>query len=80
MMNKHTPLNLTADELATIEAALNTQVKILNMQAGAGLPHALTQLNQVKRVLARLGRQKPRKRTIPLFFKQSWQCKPCLFC
>lgn len=77
MTHRLTHLKLTQDEIAAIEGALNTQVKILNMQASAGLPKALAQLTQAKRTLARLARQKPRTWAAPHWAQQSW---PCIFC
>lgn len=42
----------TQDELAVIRAALETQAKILNVQASAGGSGARRRLNEVKKVLA----------------------------
>ena len=52
MFDAKQKLDVTQDELAVIEAALHTQVKILTVQAAAGGSGARRKLNEVKRVLA----------------------------
>ena len=61
MFGKQQAIDVSAQEISVIEAALHTQSKILNVQAGAGDAMAVTQLNEVKQVLARLAQQKPTK-------------------
>jgi len=77
MLNKPAPLKLTCDEVAAIERALNTQIKILSMQAGAGLPHALTRLDHAKRTLMRLARCNP---CMQMPARRFFRRLPCLFC
>lgn len=62
MLDKSQTLEISAEEFEVIEAALQTQSQILNVQASAGGNAALTRLNQVKRVLARLAQQNPKPR------------------
>ncbi len=57
MFEKQQKLDVTADELAVIQAALHTQAKILNVQASAGGNAARRRLNEVKRALARISQQ-----------------------
>tara|TARA_R100001369_G_C3259788_1_gene157877 strand:+ start:197 stop:445 length:249 start_codon:yes stop_codon:yes gene_type:complete len=52
MNNKTKKLEVSRDELDLIASALETQMKILNMQANAGGHGALARLNEVKRLLA----------------------------
>lgn len=52
MFDTYQKLEISQDELAVIEAALHTQSKILNVQAGAGGKAARKRLNEVKSVLA----------------------------
>lgn len=52
MTHKTKKLEISPEELDVILDALETQTKILGMQAGAGGAHAGTRLNEVKRVLA----------------------------
>jgi len=59
MFEKPHKVEVSAQELAVIEAALHTQSKILDVQAGVGGSAARAQLNEVKQVLARLAAQKP---------------------
>lgn len=47
-------LEISQTELSVIADALQTQQKILNLQAEAGKPEARQRLNAVKRLLARL--------------------------
>ena len=57
MFEKHQRLDVTADEIAVIQAALHTQAKILNDQASAGGNGARRRLNEVKQALAHISRQ-----------------------
>lgn len=57
MFEKQEKIDVTADELAVIKAALHTQIKILGVQAGAGGNAALRRLNEVKRALAHIDQQ-----------------------
>jgi len=57
MFEKQQKLDVTADELAVIEAALHTQAKILNVQANAGGNAARRRLDEVKRALAHISKQ-----------------------
>jgi len=52
MFDTYQKLEISQEELAVIEAALHTQSKILNVQAGAGGKSARKRLNEVKSVLA----------------------------
>lgn len=52
-------LDISAQDLSVIEGALQTQFKILNVQASAGGTAARDKLNAVKRVLAQVDAQKP---------------------
>lgn len=47
-------LEISASELELIANALETQSKILRMQAGAGGNTALVRLNEIKRLMATL--------------------------
>ena len=58
MFDKQQKLDVSEGEMAVIEAALHTQVKILNLQASAGGSGARRKLNEVKRVLAQISQQK----------------------
>lgn len=58
MFDKQQRLDVSPEELAVIEAALETQAKILSVQAGAGGSGARRRLNEVKKVLARLDQQR----------------------
>lgn len=51
-------LEISRDELDLIASALETQTKILRMQASAGGHGAVARLNEVKRVLANITSQK----------------------
>lgn len=51
MKNKTKKLEVSHEELDLIASALETQMKILNMQANAGGHGALARLNEVKRLL-----------------------------
>jgi len=59
MFDRLHQLDVSAEELAVIEAALHTQSKILNVQVNAGGKDALVQLNQVKRAIAAVEQQQP---------------------
>lgn len=63
MLEKSQILEVSAEEIEVIEAALQTQSQILNVQANAGGNTARDRLNQVKRVLARLTQQNAAMRT-----------------
>ena len=54
MFAKTQRLDVSPEELAVIEAALETQAKILSVQAGAGGSGARRRLNEVKKVLTRV--------------------------
>ena len=58
MFDAKQKLDVSQDELAVIEAALHTQVKILTVQASAGGSGARRKLNEVKRVLAQISATK----------------------
>lgn len=51
-------LEVSPDELDLIASALETQTKILRMQASAGGHGAVKRLNEVKRLLANISSQK----------------------
>ena len=57
MFSTRDKLDVTQDEIAVIHAALETQAKILTVQAGAGGSGARRRLNEVKKVLARVSSQ-----------------------
>jgi hypothetical protein len=63
MLDEKQKLEISQDDLALIEAALQTQSKILGVQASAGGSNALGRLNDVKRVLATIAQQRNVKRT-----------------
>lgn len=54
MFDTKQKLDVSQDQLAVIEAALHTQIKILTVQANAGGSGARRKLNEVKRVLAQI--------------------------
>ena len=54
MFDRSQKLDVSQDELAVIVAALETQAKILSVQAGAGGSGARRRLNEVKKVLAQI--------------------------
>lgn len=54
MFDSKEKLEVSQGELAVIEAALHTQIKILNVQANAGGSGARRKLNEVKGVLAQI--------------------------
>ncbi|MCX7564802.1 hypothetical protein OS189_00415 [Sulfitobacter sp. F26169L] len=51
-------LEISQTELEVIAGALETQAKILRMQASAGGSGAMARLNEVKRVLASISSQR----------------------
>lgn len=57
MTHKAKKLDVSASEIDVITRALETQTKILSMQASAGGHGALERLNEVKRVLANVSAQ-----------------------
>ena len=62
MFDKQFTLDVSCKDFELIEAALQTQSKILRVQAGAGSTGARGKLNDIKRLLARLEAQRPVKR------------------
>jgi hypothetical protein len=72
MIDKLHNLDVSAEELAVIEAALHTQAKILAVQANAGGKGSISQLNQVKRALATVSQQKPCQTGAEHRCKPSW--------
>lgn len=58
MTNMIKKLEISQTELELIASALETQTKILRMQASAGGHGALSRLNEVKRVLATVTSQR----------------------
>jgi|Cruoilmetagenom7_1024161.scaffolds.fasta_scaffold00164_36 ribosomal protein L29 len=65
MTDKTKKLEVSQDELDLIANALETQTKILSMQASAGGQGALARLNAVKRVLATVTTQREQTRRRP---------------
>lgn len=63
MFETHSKFEISAKDGEVIEAALQTQLKILRLQAGAGSAHARARLNDVKRALAKFEAQRPVART-----------------
>lgn len=59
MFDKNQKLEISPEQLDVIEAALQTQSKILNLQAAAGGAAARDRLNAVKRTLATIAQQRP---------------------
>jgi len=59
MIDKSSRFDLNAKDVDLIEAALETQSKILSLQANAGGSGARLRLNNVKRVLAKIEAQRP---------------------
>ena len=59
MFDETQKLDVTKKDLEVIEAALQTQFKILGFEADAGGKDALERLNDVKRALAKLDQQMP---------------------
>jgi len=58
MANDLNRLDLTAKDLAMIEAALHTQKKILSVQSQAGRTGARHKLSELKHLMNRIGRNK----------------------
>lgn len=58
MTRKIEKLEMSAQELDLIAGALETQSKILGMQASAGGHGALARLNEIKRVMATVSAQR----------------------
>ncbi|MEM6940461.1 MAG: hypothetical protein AAF943_03830 [Pseudomonadota bacterium] len=81
MIDKLQKLEVSAEELAVIEAALHTQSKILNVQASAGdNTGARAQLGKVKSALARVTQLRPAKSdSDPRSCKLGWFGKPSIF-
>lgn len=63
MLDKSRKLEISEDEFALIEDALQTQSQILNVQANAGGAMARRRLNVVKRMLARMAHERPQAET-----------------
>lgn len=59
MFDETKKLDVTKKDLEIIESALQTQFKILGMEANAGGVGALERLNDVKRALAKIDQQNP---------------------
>ena len=57
MFEETKKLDVTQKDLEVIEAALQTQFKILGVEANAGGTGALERLNDVKRALAKIDQQ-----------------------
>ncbi len=64
MTEESKKLEVSPDELDLIASALETQTKILRMQASAGGHGAVKRLNEVKRLLANISSQREPLRTI----------------
>ena len=58
-------VDLTTQDIELIEAALQTQEKILSVQSRAGGESARTRLNALKGLMRRLRRQTPGPQTMP---------------
>ncbi len=65
MFDAQEKLDVTQDDLAVIEAALQTQAKILHVQAAAGGSGARRRLNEVKRVLVQVTQKRDVDRQAP---------------
>lgn len=59
MLDETQTIDLTKQDLDVIEAALQTQEKILSVQSRAGGKAARARLNDIKGLLRRLRRQNP---------------------
>lgn len=59
MLDETHNVDLTLQDLELIEAALQTQEKILSVQSRAGSSAARTRLNDLKGLMRRLRRQTP---------------------
>ncbi|MDG1240319.1 MAG: hypothetical protein P8N59_05790 [Planktomarina sp.] len=64
MTHKTKKLEISQSELDLIAGALETQMKILNMQASAGGHGALAKLNEVKSLLASVSSQRDTARAM----------------
>ena len=67
MLDNLNRLDLTAKDIELIEAALQTQKKILSVQSEAGGARARQKLSDLKHLIKRVGRARPgaEKRTQP---------------
>ncbi|MGB3243078.1 MAG: hypothetical protein WBB25_00975 [Sulfitobacter sp.] len=77
MFNAQKKLEVTQDELAVIQAALETQAKILTVQAGAGGSGARRRLNEVEKVLAQTVRHRDVKGKRRTRFGLGWFGSAC---
>ena len=70
MLDNLNRLDLTAKDIELIEAALQTQKKILSVQSEAGGTRAHQKLSELKQLIKRVGRARPgpEPRTAPGFF------------
>ncbi len=59
MFDANYKIDLSARDIEFIETALETQSKILRLQASAGSVEARSRLDDVKRTLAKLDMQRP---------------------
>ena len=58
MLDTANKLDLTAKDLELIEAALQTQKKILSMQSEAGRTGARQKLSELKNLIGRIGKSR----------------------
>lgn len=65
MLDDTHSVDLTSQDLELIEAALQTQEKILSVQSRAGGSAARTRLNDLKGLMRRLRRQTPAPERTP---------------
>ncbi len=65
MLDDTHSVDLTTRDLELIEAALQTQEKILSVQSRAGGTAARTRLNDLKGLMRRLRRQTPTTQSAP---------------
>lgn len=65
MLDETHSVDLTLQDLELIEAALQTQEKILSVQSRAGGSAARTRLNDLKGLMRRLRRQTPSSQGAP---------------
>ncbi|WP_299730110.1 hypothetical protein [uncultured Tateyamaria sp.] len=65
MLDETHSVDLTLQDLELIEAALQTQEKILSVQSRAGGNAARTRLNDLKGLMRRLRRQTPSSQGAP---------------
>lgn len=59
MFDANYKIDLSAKDIEFIETALQTQSKILRLQASAGSADARSKLDDVKRTLAKIDMQRP---------------------